>query len=63
MTKMVFAGMETTQTPMVRYVRIRTNSTDRRFEWLLSGRKRPQKRARVNKIRLALVSVRFYNGG
>ncbi len=38
MTKRVFAGMETTQNPMGRSARIRTNSTDGRLQWLLLGR-------------------------
>ena len=38
MTKRVFAGMETSQNPMGRSARIRTNSTDGRLRWLLLGR-------------------------
>ncbi len=42
MTKTVFAGMETVQSPMGRSAQIRTNSTDGGLRWLLWGRERPQ---------------------
>ena len=42
LTKVAFAGMETTRNPMGRSARIRTNSAPRCLRWHLPGRERPQ---------------------